>query len=49
MGGGLGLSKALNENLGRYTQTLLEIVRNQGELAQRNRLLGESLATALHT
>ena len=28
---------------------LLEIVRNPGELAERNRLLGESPATALHT
>ena len=49
MGSGLGLSKAVTDNLGRYTQTLLEIVRNQGELAERNRLLGESPATALHT
>ena len=48
MGGGLGLSKAIADNLGRYTQSLLEIVRQPGQRSERDRLLREDTATALH-
>ena len=47
-GGGLGLSKAVADNLGRYTQALLEIARSSGQRPERERLLREDTATALH-
>ena len=48
VGGGLGLSKAIADNLGRYTQALLEIARSSGQRAERERLLKEDTAAALH-
>ena len=48
VGGGLGLSKAVAENLGRYTQALLEIARSSGQRSERERLLREDTAAALH-
>ena len=48
VGGGLGLSKAVADNLGRYTQALLEIVRHPGQRSERERLLREDTAAALH-
>ena len=48
MGGGLGLSKAIADNLGQYTQALLEIARQPGQRSERDRLLREETATALH-
>ena len=48
MGGGLGLSKAVADNLGRYTQSLLEIARQAGQRSERERLLREDTAAALH-
>ena len=48
VGGGLGLSKAVADNLGRYTQSLLEIARQAGPRSERERLLGEDAAAALH-
>ena len=48
VGGGLGLSRAIADNLGRYTQALLEIVRQPGQRSERDRLLREDTATALH-
>ena len=48
VGGGLGLSKAVADNLGRYTQALLEISRSSGQRSERERLLREETAAALH-
>ena len=48
VGGGLGLSKAVADNLGGYTQALLEIARQPGPRSERERLLREDTATALH-
>ena len=48
VGGGLGLSKAVADNLGRYTQALLDITRQPGQRSERDRLLREETATALH-
>ncbi len=48
VGGGLGLSKAVADNLGRYTQALLEITRQPGQRSERDRLLREGTAAALH-
>ena len=48
VGGGLGLSKAVADNLGRYTQSLLEIARQPGQRSEREHLLSENTATALH-
>ena len=48
VGGGLGLSKAVADNLGRYTQALLEIARSSGQRSERERLLKEDIAAALH-
>ena len=48
VGGGLGLSKAMADNLGRYTQALLEISRSSGQRSERERLLREDTAAALH-
>ena len=48
VGGGLGLSKAVADNLGRYTQALLEIARQPGQRSERDRLLREDTAAALH-
>ena len=48
VGGGLGLSKAVADNLGRYTQALLEITRSSGQRSERELLLREDTAAALH-
>ena len=48
VGGGLGLSKAVADNLGRYTQALLEIARQPGQRSERDRLLREDTAAMLH-
>ncbi len=48
VGGGLGLSKAIADNLGRYTQALLEIARQPGQRSERERLLREDTADQLH-
>ena len=48
VGGGLGLSKAVSDNLGRYTQSLLEIARQPGQRSEQDRLLREDTAAALH-
>ena len=48
VGGGLGLSKAVADNLGRHTQALLEIARSSGQRSERERLLREDTATLLH-
>ena len=48
VGGGLGLSKAVADNLGRYTQALLEIAKQPGQRSERERLLREDTAAALH-
>ena len=47
VGGGLGLSKAMADNLGRYTQALLEIARQPGQHSERERLLREDTAALL--
>ena len=47
-GRGLGLSKAVADNLGRYTQALLEIARSSGQRSERERLLREDTAALLH-
>ena len=48
VGGGLGLSKAVADNLGRYTQALLEIARQPDQRSERDRLLREDTAARLH-
>ena len=48
VGGGLGLSKAVADNLGGYTRALLEIARQPGQRSERERLLREDTAGALH-
>ena len=48
VGGGLGLSKAVADNLGRYSQALLEIARSSGQHSERERLLREDTAALLH-
>ena len=48
VGGGLGLSKAVADNLGHYTQALLEIARQPGQRSERERLLREDTADQLH-
>ena len=48
VGGGLGLSKAIADKLGRYTQALLEIARQPGQRSDRERLLREDTANLLH-
>lgn len=48
VGGGLGLSKFVADNLGRYTQALLEIARQPGQRSERERLLSEETASLLH-
>ena len=48
VGGGLGLSKAIADNLGKYTLALLEIVRSPGQRSERERLLREDTAALLH-
>ena len=48
VGGGLGLSKFVADNLGRYTQALLEIARSSGQRSERERLLREDTAALLH-
>ena len=48
VGGGLGLSKAVADNLGRYTQALLEIAGQPGHRSERERLLREDTAALLH-
>ncbi len=47
VGGGLGLSKAMANNLGRYTQALLEVSRSSGQRLERDRLLREDTAALL--
>ena len=47
-GGGLGLSKAVADSLGRYTQALLEIARQAGQRSERERMLREDTAALLH-
>ena len=42
------MSKAVADNLGRYTQALLEIARQPGQRSERDRLLREDTAAALH-
>ena len=44
VGGSLGLSKAMADNLGRYTQSLLEIARQPGQRSEQERLLREDTA-----
>ena len=48
VGGGLGLSKAVADNLGRYTQALLEIARQPEQRSERERLLRKDTAALLH-
>ena len=48
VGGGLGLSKAVADNLGRYTQALLEIAGQPGQRSERERLLRKDTAALLH-
>ena len=48
VGGGLGLSKAIADSLGRYTQALLEIACQPGPRSDRERLIREDTAVALH-
>ena len=48
VGGGLGLSKAIADNLGRYTQALLEVARQASQSSERERLLREDTAALLH-
>ncbi len=48
VGGGLGLSKAVADNLGRYTQALLEIARQPSQRSERERLLRGDTAALLH-
>ena len=48
VGGGLGLSKAVADNLGRYTQALLEIARQLDQRSERERLLREDTAALLY-
>ena len=48
VGGGLGLSKAVADNLGKYTRALLEIARSSGQRSERDRLLREDTAALLH-
>ena len=48
VGGGLGLSKAVADNLGRYTQALLEVARQPGQRSEREHLLQMDTAAALH-
>ena len=48
VGGGLGSSKTVADNLGHYTQALLEIASQPGQRSERERLLGEDTAAALH-
>ena len=48
VGGGLGLTKAVADNLGRYAQALLEIARQPGPRSERERLLSGDTAAALH-
>ena len=48
VGGGLGLSKAVADNLCRYTQALLEVARSSGQRSERERLLKEDTAALLH-
>ena len=48
VGGGLRLSKAVADNLGRYTQALLEVARSSGQRSERERLLREDTAALLH-
>ena len=48
VGGGLGLSKAVADKLGRYTQALLEIARQPEQRSERERLLREDTAALLH-
>ncbi len=48
VGGGLGLSKAVADNLGKYTQALLEIARSSGLRSERERLLREDTSALLH-
>ena len=48
VGGGLGLSKAVADNLGSYTQALLEVSRSSGQRSERERLLWEDTANLLH-
>ena len=48
VGGGLGLSKAVADNLGRYTQALLEIARQPDQRPERDRLIREDTAVLLH-
>ena len=40
--------RAIADNLGQYTQALLEIARQPGQRSERDRLLREETATALH-
>ena len=49
VGGELGLSKAVADNLDRYTQALLEITRSSGQRSERERLLREDTAVGLPT
>ena len=48
VGGGLGLSKAIADQLGRYTQALLEVSRSSGQRSEREHLLREDTAARLH-
>ena len=48
VGGGLGLTKAVADNLGRYAQALLEIASQPGPRSERERLLSGDTAAALH-
>ena len=48
VGGGLGLTKAIADDLGRYAQALLEIARQPGPRSERERLLSGDTAAALH-
>ena len=48
VGGGLELSKAVADNLDRYTQALLEVDRSSGQRSERERLLREDTASSLH-
>lgn len=48
VGSRLGFSKAVADNLGRYTQALLEIACSSEQRSERERLLREDTAALLH-
>ena len=48
VGGGMGLSKAVADNLGGYAQAMLEVARSSAQRSERERLLRDNTATLLH-